>query len=277
MAFAMGSGFASGQEILQFFSAFGLWGSLGAEAVAAVVFALVSSTIMGDAQQKKPPENIGPYRYYCGRRIGTALGWVMPLIMFLFLTVMFSGAGAAMEEAFGLPASIGRTAIALVTLLTVLLGLSGLVQTISPIGIGIVLIASCISFISLFHQWSNLSVADLIITQIPSKRASFTHTWWQAGLLYGAFNVVTAFPFFTGLGRQAITKEEAIWTGIVGGASFIGAGLLMNLAFLANLTQIYEKQVPFLWIALAIQPKLGGLCSLLLLAGIFTTQCLCFG
>ena len=271
MAFAMGSGFASGQEILQFFTAYGLWGSLGAGAGAAMVFVWAASTIMGDAQQKKIPEKIGPYRYYCGRRIGTALVWVMPIIMFLFLTVMFSGAGEAMEEAFGLPASIGRTAIALVTLLTVLLGLSGLVQAISPIGIGIVLIASCISLISLFHQWNNLSVADHILTQIPLQKASFTHSWWQAGLLYGAFNVVTAFPFFAGLGRKAVTKKEAIWIGIVGGVSFIGAGLVMNLAFLANLAEIYQKQIPLLWIALSILPKLGGFYSLILLFGIFTT------
>lgn len=271
IAFSMGSGFASGQEINQFFSSFGLWGSIGAAAIAAFLYIGTASRIMIDAQQKKFSGDSKVYLFYCGNRIGVLLEWGMPVLMLLFLTVMFSGAGAVLEEAYGVPSLIGRLGMAGITFFTVLLGLSGLVATISPIGIAIALIATCLSIVSLIPHWQAFLAPELLIHQQPERQLYFLTSWWQSGLLYGAFNIVTAFPFFASIGRKAATKKEAVLISVFGGLSFIGAGMAMNLAFLANLSQIQNKQVPFLWIVESTVPQIGELYPLIVLAGIYTT------
>jgi uncharacterized membrane protein YkvI len=271
MAFAAGSGFASGQEILQFFSAFGLWGSLGAGAVAWMVFLWISTTVIVDGCRIGLDSSVGIYRYYCGNAIGNFLEWCMPLLMFLFLTVMISGAGATFHEYLGLSPTVGRAVMAVLTLLTVLLGLSGLVQIISTIGIGIIFVSVSISIVSLFGNWEGLLIVDQVFDTVKIPRATFAEAWWISGLLYGAFNVVTALPFLAGLGRQSVNKRAALLTGTFGGTSYISAGILMNLALLGSIEQVYDKQIPFLWIANSIFPAIGAVFSIMLLAGIYTT------
>ena len=226
---------------------------------------------MVDAQQRHITSFVGPYRYYCGAGIGKLLEWMMPAFMFLFFTVMLAGAGAAFQEAFGLPPVTGRVLMALGSLLTVSLGLSGLVRAISPLGMAILLAAVGLSLVSLISRWEHLPMANHILESVPSFKVSFAGTWWQAGLLYGTFNTIAGFPFFAGIGKQAASKKEARWIGIFSGVAFLGAGMLMNLAFLANLAQIRGMQIPFLWIAHSVIPGVGWIYTGMLLGGIYTT------
>ncbi|NLY70825.1 MAG: hypothetical protein GX076_03975 [Clostridiales bacterium] len=264
----MGSGFASGQEILQFFSSFGLFGSLGAGAVALLIFTWVASTVMADG--KKLGTSVGIYRYYCGQRIGSIFEFIIPLLMFAFLNVMFSGAGAAINEYLGLPTVVGIAIIAFLCVITVLLGLRRLIQIIGSIGIIILLLAAVISIVSLFSNWQ--AAFDNIETtnRLKMPMATFD-SWWISGLLYASFNMVTALPFLSGLGSQARNIKEAFLAGSFGSSSYIFAGILMNLAFIANIGLVCGKEIPFLALANSVFPGIGYLFFFLLIAGIYTT------
>ncbi|MDD2215622.1 MAG: hypothetical protein PHR60_03645 [Eubacteriales bacterium] len=270
IAFVTGSGFASGQEILQFFTAFGLFGSLGAGAVALITILWVTTTVTTDGRRLNPESTGSIYCFYCGNILGTLFEWVIPLLMFLFLTVMLSGAGATFHEYYGISEGVGRGIVAILTLGTVLLGLSRMVKIIGPIGIGIVLIAVVISLIHLFNNLEGLVGVDEVIKQIRIEPA-FSKSWWVSGLLYGSFNVVTALPFLGGLGRQASSNREALWAGAFGSVSYIAAGILMNLALLSSISQVYNKQIPFLPVANSIFNTVGIVFSIMLLIGIYTT------
>jgi uncharacterized membrane protein YkvI len=264
----MGSGFASGQEVIQFFTSFGLLGSLGAGTVALLIFTWVASTVMVDG--KKLNSSVGIYKFYCGERIGSMFEFIIPLMMFAFLNVMFSGAGAAINEYFGLPTLVGIAIIAFSCVITVLLGLKRLIQIIGSIGIIIVLLAAVICIISLYSNWQVIFENIETASRLKMPMATFD-SWWISGLLYASFNMVTALPFLSGLGSQARSKEEAFLAGTFGSSSYIFAGILMNLAFIANIGLVYGKEIPFLALANSVLPGIGYLFCLLLIAGIYTT------
>lgn len=271
ISFVMGSGFASGQEILQFFTTYGLSGGFGACLISLFIFTWVGSTVQADARKLGPVSSMDVYKVYCGNTIGSIFELIIPVIMFLFFTVMISGAGATFEESFGIDAFIGRIIMCLICIITVLTGFSGLVRIIFPIGITILAFSILISLINISFNLEKLFIADMLLNQLPVPRAKFIFTWWQSGILYGTFNMVTALPFLSGLGKQADKDCQAFGAGIFGGVSYIAGAALINLTLLANIALVYNKQIPFLWIANDIFPVVGDFFSLILLGGIFTT------
>ena len=83
MAGAIGSGFATGQEILQFFSAYGSKSIIGA-AVTAVIFSLCGYSFLTDGYLLQPQEGGEIIEYYVGRMAGKVFR-----VFILFLQCIF--------------------------------------------------------------------------------------------------------------------------------------------------------------------------------------------
>ena len=92
MAFVIGAGFASGQEVMQFFTHLGLWRSLAAGAVAMTLFAWFSATVLEDARQVQLEDANQIYAYYCGKPIGRFFEWFVPGLLFLAVSGWLSAA-----------------------------------------------------------------------------------------------------------------------------------------------------------------------------------------
>ena len=88
VAFLIGSGFATGQEVLQYFSGYGYWGVLGTGLVvlALIVFVSVQFMSVGQSEQFSRPSKI--YHYYCGRYLGTFFDFFSILFIFMSFMVM---------------------------------------------------------------------------------------------------------------------------------------------------------------------------------------------
>lgn len=269
MALIMGSGFASGQEILSFFTIYGFPESIGGMAIALFILSFAGARVMANGNLIKPVSTNNIYHYYCGQRLGKFFELLIPLIMFSFLTVMISGAGATFYEYYGLKGIIGRLFMALIVAATVLLGLAKLVKILGFLGIIIICAVVGMSISGLLRVGMGvLEIKDAV-------NACCTHEavlpWWIAGLLYGSMNVTTAIPFLTGLGREASDVSNARFAGALGGSCFVFGAFVMNMCFITQINLVADKQIPFLWIAHSLHPSLGIIFSALLLGGIYTT------
>lgn len=83
MGSVVGAGFASGQEVMQFFTHLGFAGSMGAGLVAMAVLAWVSMTILEDGRTHQFHNANQIFSHYCGRRIGLFFEWFVPTLMLL--------------------------------------------------------------------------------------------------------------------------------------------------------------------------------------------------
>ncbi len=269
MAFVIGAGFATGQEVMQFFTHLGLWRSLGAGAVAMALFAWFGATILEDGRLLQLEDANMIFAHYCGRRIGLFFEWFVPSLLFLVVSIMISGAGATVKEYYGADPNIGRIGMAAAALLTVLLGLKKLVRVIGAIGPVIIAFTMAMGIISVARNPGGLAMADQVLNTIDVPGAS--SSWLFSGILYGAFSLVGLMPFIAGMGKQAKSRIDTMRGGIFGGVTFVAGAMILSTGLLANIGAVYDKQIPSLVIAADILPLMASIFALMLLASIYTT------
>lgn len=268
VACAIGSGFATGQEIMQFFSAYGVMGIAGT-AITTVIFAWVGGMFMkhGYEQQLREPGDIIPY--YFGQRFGKLFQIILQVFLYGVFVIMIAGAGATLSEYFGLDPMVGRVGMALLAFFTVILGLTKVTDILGTLGTVIIVFAVGIGIYSLVANASNLSAS---LALIPTLEMTKTQGGWLvSGILYPAFNAVVVVILASSIGKSANSAKEAQLGGTIGGILFGLAVMIMNLGIVANIGGLYTKAVPTLVIAQEFSPVFGVIFSVIICCGIYTT------
>lgn len=267
-ACAIGSGFATGQEIMQFFSAYGQKGILGT-IVTAILFTWCGATFMrhGYKHNLTTPKDCATF--YFGNKAGSAIEVVFQVFLFGVLSIMIAGAGATMSEYFGISPMIGRIGMCVLAMVTVILGLQKFTDILGSLGPAIVICAILIGVATIVKHGAQIPMADATL-----QAASVTKVeggWLWSALLYPAFNAVVVIFLSCCIGSTAASEKEATWGGIVGGIIFGGAIIIMNLGLLADLPVVLDASVPTLTLAHEISPIIATLFSVIICIGIYTT------
>ncbi len=268
VAYMIGSGFASGQEILQFFTSYGLWG-VGGAAISLALFCWSGSALMQQGFVSRQDPQFNGYHYYCGKVLGRVFDWCVPVFLFGMVVVMFCGAGATVQQYFGLPQWIGSGGMALLVALSVMLGLQRLIDIIGCLGPITILFTLIIAVGALCSGHGNLAAGAQTSNALLLPRPA--GTWWMAGLLYVAYNTAGAVPFLTAMGTGAISRREARFGAVTGSVALMLCAMLISLAMLANIWEVSGLNIPILYLASLLSPVFGLLFSLILLGEIFST------
>lgn len=270
MAWVIGAGFATGQEALQFFAQLGVWGSIGAGAIAMAVFAWFCTVLLEDGRRLQLPSPNDIYRHYCGKYIGLFFEWFVPVMLFMVVSIMFSGAGSTLFEAFGVPTWAGRLIMAVLVLLTVVLGLEKLVRIIGNIGPVILVFVMAVAVLTIATNPAGIASADQTLAELENVPAAFDN-WVVSGLMYGTFTLTGVLPFVSSMGRGARSCTDTRIGGLWGAVGFISGLMLLSFGLLAHIGSVYDKQVPSLHVASSLVPGLGIVFAVMLFAGIYTT------
>lgn len=269
IAYLIGSGFASGQESLQFFTAYGTWGCLGAGICAGAIYLFFSTTIMEDGRKLQLTQSNDIFRYYCGRYLGAFYEWYTPFFLFLVFVVMISGAGAILHEYYGLHPLVGRAVMAALSLVVVLLGLNRMIDIIGKIGPIIIIFGILVGLANIFLSADGFADADATLAAIDVNRAA--PTWYLSGVIFAAFGCILAAPFLARIGATTGSPTEARLGGGVGAVSFMIACMVMAYGLMASIGDIHSKNVPALVLADKMFPAVGIIFSLILFGAVFST------
>lgn len=256
VACLIGAGFASGQEVVQFFSLYGgLRGALGA-LLACLVLAAACAWMLGDASG-------GPvFVRWCGRPAGTLLQGAAPVFLFGVYAVMLSGAGAMLETASGLPAWVGRTFLLAATLATVWGGLTRMTELLGRLGPLIALFAVATGAAALV--WGPRTPQARPVLLPPAR------SWWMAALLYAGYNFYLLVPFLQGMGQTVKRRGEAARTALAACGIF-GAALLLLHGGLTLCPGTMTSPAPAVALAAELWPQAAWAALPVLLAGVYTT------
>lgn len=268
LAFLIGSGFATGQELMQFFVGYGRY-SLGALFIAGLVLVFCCMVIMRDGclYNLDSPQKI--FRRYCGKYISWLPIIYTPLLLYSIFVVMLAGAGATFAEYWGVSPLWGRAGMAVLAGFSALIGLQRLVKIIGKIGPIIILFMLIIGFSGIAQReapWSEL-FALLEIREI----ARVTDYWYMSGFLYASFNIMLGTGFFASLAALLPDDSTALASGFWGSAIYAGTAIVMSLSLLCQAPLVIGTDIPVLQIARSVSPALAGLFSVVLLAGIYST------
>ncbi|MEG0775382.1 hypothetical protein [Clostridium sp.] len=268
IAFLIGSGFATGQEIMQYFAAYGYMGIAGA-IVVLILFLYVGVSFITVGYEKKFPKGSDIYTYYCGKHIGKFYDYFSVLFIYMSFIVMIAGAGATLNQQYGLPISVGGILMAVLAVATVTFGLNKIVDVIGAIGPVIVVLSILLGLSAIMKNPSGLGTASEIIPSLNLMKAS--SNWLYAAGSYVGFCMLWLASFMASMGATADGKREATLGAIIGAAAFSIAIIIIALGLMANINQVAGSMIPSLILAGNIHPTVAIVFSLTVIAGIYTT------
>jgi len=238
----IGAGFASGQEIMQFFIIFGdkaIYGII----LGTVLFAYLGSVVLYISSDLGTGSYKRLFRYVLGRRAGKFMDMVSLFMLVGGLGIMFAGSGAVFSEHLGLPKSAGILLAAGITCLVICGGLQGVLMAnafLVPVKILVIIVLCAWVLIN-----SGMEPKDAAQNVSTTKVAGH---WACSAVLYVSYNMIISVTVLSSLGKT-ITKKQGVICGMAGGISLGLTAGIITLAGLAFYPIIIHYQVPLLYLA----------------------------
>ncbi len=278
-SYTIGAGFATGQEVLQFF---GGWGNPANYlaifvSMAMTVYFTISCYKTGQEKQFSNPSEC--YAYYCGKYVGYFFDWFCLMIVFGIAIAMFAGCGATINQYFGVPIYVGAVLLGIAAAGTVMLGLKRVVEVLGFLGVVIIayvvvigIYAVATSPVGLTESMSNLP-GYLSDGKVLRAGVFGIYNPILSALFYGGLCLIVSIPFLISLGKQTANQKEALVSGVFSGLFFYSGVLLVLMAVLINIDWIIETgaQIPLLAAMHNMIPSISWTFAVILVLGIFTT------
>lgn len=262
----IGAGFASGQEILQYFTYYG-WISLAGAVVATILFAWLGYQIADLGSRLGADSHKGVILQLGGRIFGTVVDYIIILACLNATVVMIAGGGSLLNQLFNVPVFIGSAIITLLVAVTLTLDLRQIVNVIGSVTPFLVLMAIVLAVYA--FSTTNISLSEVQNYAKPELTAS-PH-WILSAVLYVSYNVIMAVAILSVVGGAVENNKIAARGGMYGG---IGLGILviiMNLGLIVKLDKVDNVDMPTLLFASDIAPWLSIVMGLIIFAMVFST------
>ena len=262
----VGAGFASGQEILQFFTSFGWIGIVGS-IIATFLFAFLGMQIALHGSHLKTTSHKKVIYTICGKYIGVAVDILITFFLFGVAVVMIAGSGSIFQQQFGISPIVGSMMMTIFTILTLLLNVEKVIYIISSVTPFLLLLMFIITAYSIFTSSGNYAQLEAAAT----AQSSAAPHWLLGAILYVSYNIAAGFAMLSVVGGTVKDKKAAGWGGLLGGLGLGLLILLINIGMFANLDRLEGADMPTLLLATEISPIVGVLMSIALLGMIFNT------
>ncbi|WP_162983005.1 hypothetical protein [Helicobacter sp. L8] len=268
VATIIGAGYASGQEILQYFSYFREWG-ICAIALASLFFFLFGYLPVALAYRFKTqdyllainPSNNPSARLFCDVMI--------TLSLFGTLVVMLAGAGTTFEQKFHVPLFVGALVVCLLLIANTALGLNMIVKVmtwLTPIMFAGIILVGCYA---LLHPETPQQ------TSVPINHSALLYNWWSSGILYVSFNFQLAMAILVPMSQN--TPQKMMLLGVLLGALLLGGGCFFLYAVLeSHISQVGSTKLPMVILANQVHAGFGVFYVVVLFMGLYSTALTCF-
>ncbi len=271
LAFLIGSGFASGQEILQYFASY-KYESFLVALTAFVIMVFANYAFIYAGVREKFTKGSEVFQFYCGPAIGLVFDIFAAVFCYMSFVVMLGGMGATLEQQFGLPNWYGVVGMAILGGLTVVFGLHAMVSIISKIGPVIVGLSLIIGFSSLFQVWDKIPEGIALLNSGEVTVTQASNHWFFAGASYGGFCMMWLAGFMAKLGAENRMKELNLGN-ILGVFGLLFGCVVVGFAQLGNITSVADAQVPNLILAQQLSETLAHGFALLIVLAIYSSAC----
>lgn len=262
----VGAGFASGQEIMQYFTSFGVMGIVGG-ILATIAFAFLGMAFTQLGSKMQTTSHKGVIHYIGGRYIGPILDFLITFFLFGVAVVMFAGSGSTFNQMFGIPPMVGSIIMVALTIATLLLNVKSIINIIAMVTPYLLLIIFIILIYSLFTMEISFPEANTI-AQTQTSAAS---NWIMGALLYVSYNLSAGAALLIVMGGAIDDQKVAGLGGIFGGITLGALILLINLAMFVKMDVVSGVDMPTLELANQIHPAVGVLMAIALLGMMYNT------
>lgn len=264
----VGAGFASGQEALQYFVAFGnmgLWGVL----LASALMIITGVAILQLGSYFQADEHTAVYDNISGPIVSRILDWGTLATLFSIGFVMFAGGGSTISQQFeGVPIWVGGAIMLVLVLLVGLLDVdkvSNVIGAITPFIIIFVVLATGYTIIVTDVDWSQAN--EFAVNNVESPLSN----WWLAALNYTGLNVMCAVSMSIVIGGNILDNRAVGVGGLIGGFFYLLLLALLVVSLYMVAPEVYKQDLPVLTLINHVSPALGYFMTFIIYGMVFNT------
>lgn len=240
----VGAGFASGQELHQFF---GRHDALAypAAVLATCLYAWMGYRVMLLGHRLKATSYLDVTRHLFGPRLRVVVNVSLNVMMFGIVVAMLAGAGTLFQERAGVPFSLGALFTGAITFLTLLYGLKGLLR------INVFIVPTMFTFLSIaclrilfanpggVRQGMHLAVLGHPMSVLGAIMSAFVYVCFNVGLAAGVLIPLGA----------AAKDVGTLKFGATFGALTLGIMMMAVLLTLSLVPGALTKGIPMAYVA----------------------------
>mgnify|MGYP001213536892 CR=1 FL=1 len=258
----VGAGFASGKEILHFFTRYG-WMATLTIGFASALFVWLGTKLMLIAHELNAESYEDMNKHLFGNKWGGWFSLFSLVVLFGITAVMLAGAGSVLEEHFRLSYQFGLLLTLLCAYAVIVKGIKAIMAVntvVVPLMLGISgLLFGAAAGSPDADRWLRLTSDD------PLGKI------WTSPFLYVAFNLATAQAALVPLATSVTNRKWLKAGGVTGG---VGIGLMLlggHIALATHMPGIARFEIPMGHLAASLGPTWQLLFLAAILGEIFTT------
>ncbi|CAM3767878.1 hypothetical protein [Marinicrinis lubricantis] len=232
----VGAGFASGQSIMQFFTAYGAYGGLSI--VGSTFFFVWLGTKMMVLAHRINAFSYQEFNVYLfGKIFGKVANALTFMILFGVTAVMLSGTGTIFEEQLHLPYQLG---------IIISIGLCYLVMTKEISGIMAVnsLVVPMMLFFTILLAVKVVRVDNVFGSVVWQDQQLYNWKWLASPFVYAGLNFAFIQAVMVPLGSEVDDESALRWGGFWGGAGLGFMLLASHLAMSSRMPEILQFDIP---------------------------------
>lgn len=266
VAVLTGAGLASGQEILQYFTAYGksgLWTAL----FVLLLHTFIGAIILELGSYYFADEHSDVLDEIASKKFTKVFDILLILTGFIIGFVMLSGAGSNLNQQFGLAPWIGSLICALLVIFVGMMDFEKVTRIIgafTPIIVALILIASIYTIVKFDGSFDQL---DPIARTIPKN---FGNPWLSVVNYFSLCMMVGLSTAFA-IGGNHVLSEEAKVSGLLGGFITGTVTSLLAVVLFMRVDILKDSDLPTQVLIEEINPILGLIMSLVIFGMIFNT------
>lgn len=245
----VGAGFATGQEVIQYFVSFGLWGLAGA-VVAGILMITAGAVIINIGSYFLADEHLGVFRSVSAPVVSRFLDISVSLTLLAMGIVMLAGAGSTLEQQFGLPAWIGSAIMVAIVMLTGLLDVNKVTNIISAVT-PVIFVAVIVAFVYTLMQ---LPVDLSAMSDLAVQADSPVSPWWLSAINYTCMALMLGVSMSLMIGGNTLDPRDAGRGGLLGGVVYTILLVMNAFALLVNFDAVGDADVPMLKLFESMHP-----------------------
>lgn len=262
----IGAGFATGNEVIQYFTSFGITGFWGA-LVSGIIMGIGGAVILQLGSFFLAKEHNMVFSNVAHPVVSRLLDISVTVTLFAIGFVMLAGSGSNLEQQFGIPAWTGSLLMTVMVILTGLLDVDKVTDIIGMITPLLILAATVAFIYTMFNLPSDLDSLD----QLARQEQSPVQPWWLSALNYNGMALILGVSMTLVIGGNYSNMVTVGRAGLLGGVMYTVLLGMLAFTMLMNFDEIGGVDVPMQALFSAIHPALGYVMTFIILGMIYNT------
>lgn len=263
----VGAGFATGKEVTQYFVSFGTMGVWGV-IIAAITTAGAAIVAMTAGSFFLAEEHSTVFNRISHPIISKVMDAGATITQFAIGFIMIAGAGAVVEQQWGIKPWIGSLTLTIIIALVGLLDVDR-VSTVIGVATPLIIVVIFVVFVWVLFNKPDGSFAEL--AAIGAQNESPVRPWWLSALNYTGMTLATGISMMLVIGGDSANMQSATRGGLIGGLIYSTMVILEVVMLMLAAPMVLGSDVPILALTTHIAPWFSHFASIVVVFMIFNT------